>query len=594
MNNQDLVVEYDRKERNLKLLNYLNERVVDIDKKYPELHVQEKASKAMDNIMDSYGTYEEVKAKLDKTLNKMVEMHLEKIKEKKNKDRQARNTFEEAVSSVKSFSKEQTFFGETYRYTLIHVFELFESICNNPEYDLNKQKEKFSQELPNLVNTDRQKIHSFLSLQLKKAIAKGEYMGRKEDPLLYVLHELFRGIASLNYDVVRNLYQEFRNDVEIVGVEHEGKMLATIRCDQPIYVTEDGEYKSNPELFNFSYLKKIYDFAKRYDKKIKIHTITMYNSIPENLEEIILKIDSSKRRKFLLDFIDDYVKRLADFIYTNHYKLEQIDALNEICNLDNEGDILRNDFWNKYIGNNPSNNDPYYIDILKIVRKYFKDTNLIYNENDEYLDFVSKRIVNIVNNIQSVEKRDNCHLLDGLGLQSHYSEFINYYGRELDVSDIYLPMARFVKLNIKLYRTEFDFKLMDENVSNNKYKILDVLYEVDKMAHVKGFIAWGNSDNLTWSFGDENAVSIVNASGKPKREYYQFLNMYGHKQNTSIDDNPEVLDIEDIAGNISSNENSNVIKYSTGNRGFVTSYFFVGLVVVLIIFTLFCFVLVMS
>lgn len=50
-----------------------------------------------------------------------------------------------------------------------------------------------------------------------------------------------------------------------------------------------------------------------------------------------------------------------------------MDALNEIS--ENEHNYLyRESFWKNAIGKNPLNGDEYFIDVLKIIKKYFPKT----------------------------------------------------------------------------------------------------------------------------------------------------------------------------------------------------------------------------
>lgn len=423
-------------------------------------------------------------------------------------------------SKKKNNTTKCNYFGSTYKSLLIKLFILLEKI-DNKNVTYQEKKTKYNKKMKEIIKNQRNSTLTYLK-ELTNDISK-------IDDAMY---DLFLGYDSLNYDTIRNLYNIYSKDINLVQCESEGKMKFVVPINQKIF---DDNYDVNKDLkLDFSHLKIIYDYAKQNHKLIKHHDFLWHNSIPENLKNEIEHIDvlnlSTEEKKELkrsatLKFIDYYASKLSSFFKDNNYHVILMDALNEIC--ENKYDYLyRKSFWNNAIGKNPTNDDEYFIDVLKILKKYFPKTDLIYNEYNEYNIKKCNKICKIIRYIKKIEKRDNIKLIDGLGLQSHYLEKISY-NIKLSVKDIIKTSKKYKQLNIPLYCTEFDFICNDES----KKQIIINIFIKQYKDHLKGFVTWGNSDSLTWHHCiDDNGnylnAHIINHNGIYKKEYIRLINTF--------------------------------------------------------------------
>lgn len=412
------------------------------------------------------------------------------------------------------------YFGATYKSLLIELFILFEKIS---KLNITNQKKKteYNKEIKEII---KKKKNSTLTY-LKK-------LTNNMNKINNAMYDLFLGYDSLNYDTIKNLYNIYTKDINLVQCESEGKMKFIVPINQKIF---DDNYNIKKDLkFDFSYLKIIYDYAIENNKLIKHHDFLWHNSIPENLKNEIDNIDNlnlskeekvTLKRNATLKFIDYYASKLSSFFKDNKYTVILMDALNEIA--ENENDYLyRKSFWKNAIGKNPRNGDEYFIDVLKILKKYFPKTDLIYNEYNEYNIKKCNKICKIIQYIKKIEKRDNIKLIDGLGLQFHYLEKISY-NKKLSVNDIIKTSKKYKKLNIPLYCTEFDFICNDKR----KKQIIINIFIKQYKDNLKGFVTWGNSDNLTWNHcidnnGNNLNAHIINGNGTYKKEYIHLINTF--------------------------------------------------------------------
>ena len=423
----------------------------------------------------------------------------------------------ESTAEIEPMNTEPCF-GEVYKTYVINTLRLYESI-EQSDIPEEEKEATFNTELSNYIAKDTEKMGALLSVQTK------------DQRLLDMAStELHRGSESLNFASVKNLYDTFINDVELVADDYEGNMYVTIPNEQKIFdeqlLNDDGEVQINPEIkYDFSRLKDIYDFAKEHDKQIKFHVFLWHGAIPNNLKSEVDNVaDPSLRRKMVLGFLDDYASKLAGFMKENDYDLRQLEALNEIAHDDDPRKAtLRDSWWKDAIGENPENGDSYYVDVLKIVRKNFPNTELIYNEYNEFIDWKADRIVDILEEIKHAENRDGTKLLDGIGLQAHYSDFIKGPNIFLTEEDIKKTAGKIQRAcgDKKIYITEYDF--VDILKNGSKERLEKAFIETySKIAN--GFMMWGNSDALTWyrctdDEGNSMNAQIIDSNGKPKEIY---------------------------------------------------------------------------
>lgn len=427
--------------------------------------------------------------------------------------------FKNNVYSKKNITK-CDYFGATYKSLLIELFILFERIS---KLDIMEQDKKIEY---------NQKIKEIIKKKKTSTLTYLKKLTNDVNKIDNAMYDLFLGYDSLNYDIIKNLYNIYTKDINLVQCESEGKMKFIVPINQKIF---DENYNINQGLkFDFSHLKIIYDYAKQNNKLIKHHDFLWHNSIPENLKNEIDNIDNlnlskgekeALKRNATLKFIDYYAYKLSSFFKNNKYPIILMDALNEIA--ENENDYLyRKSFWKNAIGKNPTNGDEYIIDVLKILKKHFPNIDLIYNEYNEYNIKKCNKICEIIQYIKKIEKRDNIKLIDGLGLQSHYLEKISY-NKRLSVKDIIKTSKKYKRLNIPLYCTEFDF------ICNDKRKKQIIINSFIKQYkdYLKGFVTWGNNDNLTWHHcidnnGNNLNAHIIDSNGIYKNEYLHLINIF--------------------------------------------------------------------
>jgi len=572
----------DNNERNKQIVDYLNSRMDEIDSKYPDIDVRSRATKALDDILQSKGTYEEVKVKLDKSLDKMIEVYLEKEKEKKEEEVLSRDKFDNDISKVNVYSPKEKLYGESYSNPMIEVLKKFEEINN--DVSITDKKEKFNNEIKTLLSILRQKYKASISTQIIDDIMRGELNGRKEDPLLYLMSDLFRGFDSLDYDLVKNIYDTFVNEVNVVSTDWDNNMRFCVNGNEALYLLPDNTYYSNDNYFDFTKLIELFKFAKEHGKKIRLHSLLSSEYVPEALLSITYKLDNKK--EFVLAFLEDYISNLANSLSSNNIVIDQIDVMSDFNSSENK-------YWKDVLGD-----EKYYITILKLVRKYFPNTMLLINESNELLDYVCNDYVLMIKDITEVSNKEGIKLLDGIGISSHITEFIEYYGRELKGSDIYEAMVKYASFKLPIYRTEFDYKPMED-----KYNYVDLIDYVDRKCGVAGLILYRNNDLVTSKDGEYNKVHVYDDKGLLKKEYSTYIGQFG-KDVMLSDDSPEVLTFnekDDKAGNVvkwssgdvgdanvsgeSSNSTPTVIKYSTDEKGFTTSvYALVAILVILLSF----------
>ena len=397
------------------------------------------------------------------------------------------------------------FLGESYKSFIIDLFKILEKI--NSEYNLTLEKKEimFNTEITRYLFKNKPIMEKFIKKQCSD-----------EKKAQYYFKEMFLGSETLDYNTISNIYNTFTNSIDLVCPESEGKMIYTVKNDKKIF-NEDGSINSN--LYDFSAMENIYKFALNHKKLLKLNVIVWHGAVPENLEREINCLENHKRRDYLLRFIDNYCLELSNWALNNDFDFRQIEAINELAS-NEETSMLRNSFWSENIGVNPVNGDNYYIDILKIVRKYFNFSEIIISDFNEFDTSKCDRICGIVKDILEKSKRDDTKYLDALGLQSHYTTWFvkNNQRNELTNSMIFQTMYEYKKLNIPLYRTEMDFKRFRYDTDNYN-NLISSRFKADKESNINGYVIWGNSSKLTWYFCEGLNSHPIDSKGRESKEF---------------------------------------------------------------------------
>jgi len=473
---------------------------------YPlELETREKF---LNKYIGSDMSYEEIKSEIDRLV-------LEKLRQIKK--------MQEIMSRLQLLSTEipedEKKFGESLNYQMIGLFENVEELEELALEDIGK----------------RQRFMQFKEQWLKQS----GYIGN--------------GLADIDYDTVRNLYNNFINDIDIVVDEWATKMARTINPNVPLF-NEDGTL--NNEAINLSLAEYAFDFAIRHQKEIKLHTLVWHyeKSFPQSLELALQGKNNSEREQITMRFLDEYMQYLAIWSLNKNYSFSQIDVLNEIANdKDDTAGIFRDSAWTRAFGidplpkfDNTMSPEEYqmlvdnhtkkcaeaYAKVFKLAKRYFPNSELLYNDYDEFLPYKCDRISKIIDEFHKIEARDGVKLIDGFGMQSHFSDYYKLADgtiKQLTAEDIYYSMEKLAKLGINLHRTEKDFVCSDINFKN---QLESVIESTDSAYGVKSVISWNNNDSTSWrQEKDYNLdVHMVDRNGVGKREYEHYAGIYSKKR----------------------------------------------------------------
>lgn len=498
-----------REERNESIKKYIIEAIEKSNNLYGVHFNQEKIDTIINTYINQEGTLEEMQQNIDKQVANFISYSK---KEKQETD--------DLKKQIKPSPKSNPYFGQVYKTYIIHIFSIYEDIINSNMSEEQKRAE-FESRLANYLSENEDEMFDFMRQQTS------------EKRLIDLAPtELHRGADTLKFDSVKNLYDTFIKDVNIVSNDYEGKMYCTVSNNQQIFeepiLDDNGNVRINPDIkYNFDMIKEVYDFAQKHGKQVKFHTFLWHAAIPENLKNEIDSItDPALKRKMTLAFLQNYAFNLATFMTENGYDLRQLEALNEIASDRPDEDTLRDSWWKDVIGNNPENGDEYYIDVLKIIRQNFPNTEIIYNEYNEFIEDKNGKICSIIEYVRTIEQRDGITLLDDIGLQAHYTDYLREQQRPLSAIDIIKSAINLQRAcgNKKIFITEFDF--LDFQKNGTKEQLEQVFIETySKISN--GFITWGNSDSLTWyhcvdSEGKPMNAHIINSEGIPKEIYEQY------------------------------------------------------------------------
>lgn len=493
------------------LINYINDKINQLNYKFPNYISEQQRESFIKNNVTENMSESEIQDKI-----KYIDQLFEQITKQQEKIQELRKELARELQKKKDEKLEQPkIFGQTYKSNLIEIFKMYDEIQKTQNLSDSEKKELLESQISEFIPKSKEEFKKFLMMQTQD-----------QSLIDYGMRSMFLGYETLNYDTISNLKEIFDRDLNLIQCESEGKLKMTLPGNQQIF---ESNGNINPNLaFDFSRIKTIYDYAKANGKQIKHHELLWHNSVPENLKKEIERIDDltiseqekqNLKRNMCLKFYDYYFKQLSDFFVENNYDIRQIDVLNEIANDKKEGTILRESFWSQNIGNNPQNGDAYFIDILRMAKQYFPNSELVYNDYNEFIGYKCDRMCEIIKYIQSIEKRDGMKLIDGLGLQAHYRDFVPELGRNLTQEDIMETAIKFMKLGIPLYLCEYDF---------NKETNMDISPLVTTIAEIygvaaNGFNAWGNSDHLTWEHCLDQAGNYLNS---------HIIDQYGNRKDS--------------------------------------------------------------
>ena len=440
----------------IKLEGHIRDLASELNSNYPGAISDEKLEELVTKYVSLECSYDEAVKIVDSSLASLIEQKSNPTEA----EQKFINGMLESYNNQQGVANPDKFFGDTINVQLVELFELLDQV----------QEKDFSLE------------------------GKILYFSRGRDEVLKKYKKSNKkslDLENINYDGIQTLYNSFIRDVDIVVDLSDMRMDKIINSDENIFL-EDGSINSN--VYDFSNVEKVYDFALKHNKQIKLANLLSSNVVPKKLMSELENYSVEDRRKMILRFWDSYVSRLCMMVTQKGYDVRQIDAISNIVNISDSRTLYNNTLWNEYMSQN-TNGDLYFIDFVKIVRKYFPDTELIYNESFEYIPEISKKVVTIVDYIKEIEKRDKIKLVDAIGLKSHYFDWSQELGIALSTSDVYDSMSMLFNLGLPLYRTEYEF---DTNMGDNSKKdeLVHAIRLTDQYCDVSGVILGDNKSTL--------------------------------------------------------------------------------------------------
>lgn len=291
------------------------------------------------------------------------------------------------------------------------------------------------------------------------------------DPRFQGFDYIFPGLKDIMLDEVKNIRENILENVDCITPEWAGKMRMNIDSRKQLIM--DG--KINDEIFDFTYLEKMVNFARENNMKLRLHNIIWHSQFPSLLN------DATKEETLL--FLDAYMKKLnesfGEVIYT-------VDVLNEIAS-DTPDKVLRDSPWKDKLG------EEYYIDILRLAKKNFENIPLAYNDYGEEQSEKRKNVIEIVNKIKNVEQKEGKILLDVLGIQSHYSN----QTQDSDIKDAYEDYS---KLGKTLQVSELDVTNSgdEKNIDFQTNRVFRTVLDTAAKYGVKLMNVWGVSSKVSW------------------------------------------------------------------------------------------------
>ena len=264
---------------------------------------------------------------------------------------------------------------------------------------------------------------------------------------------------------------------------------------------------------NYDRLKTALEFAKKFNKKVRLNALIFYMDFPSKLKNA-----SKETVKY---YLNKYVTELVKFIKENGYEdqIESIDAFNELINRTPSNKTvpfaLRGTFressdnldggWLNYL------NITDLFDIVSKAKKELPNVKFLYNEvflQDSRKFEIFKMILG---QIKQYEKVFNTKIIDAIGEQLHIDTSV-------DIQKIDELFSKLTTLGYPVYITEFD---MFVNILGDKYitpmqleeyrqNVINKLYDVlvKYSDSIEGFTLWSKTDDMDHNLSRINEARI--------------------------------------------------------------------------------------
>lgn len=502
---------YESSDYKKEVTDYINTTIDEINGQFPLLIDMFSRENFISTYLRSNKPLDEVKREIDKIKINTIKNALEN--EKLSEEYQMTATKLEQEKVGDSTTRKNRRFGETLTFQMVELFRILEKLDTTGLND-DAKCERFLNEYDDL---------------------KQGFYGN--------------GYQELDYETLKSLKKMIDQDMDIIVDEWTLKMSRTIKEDEPLFLEN---YFLNKNAIDLSRAKIVCDYAKDHNKELKLHTIIWHQAFPVSLKPYLENKSKEEKEQITLSFINQYLAYLALWTTENSYQFTQIDVLNEIASDSKDRlSIYRDSPWTLAFGIEPlkdlddlsatdktlaiNNHDEacsqMYATILSLVRTHFPTSELIYNEYNEFLPHKCSRIIKIINSIKSYESSATGSLLDGFGMQSHYTE---YYVEEKDSSVyeeitprmIYQTTKEYASTGLNLHRSEMDFYQVNKD-PEKRLKLEEAIRFADTVNDTRTIILWNNNETISWRAKKGlPSPHMVNRKGEPNKNYIYYLNHY--------------------------------------------------------------------
>lgn len=450
---------------------YVYQLMKDLNSIYKNIMTEQAAERLINKFKDSTDNYDEI----IKKINKRKQVIIRDFLYNQNKS----EIFINQMINSGNTSNVKEFFGMSLSYELVYLLEEYEKIKDKSFYEL-EQKEEIFNNIKNEYIEILEKNNSAISPEIRK----------------------------INYQIITNIYNNFIEDVDLVSCEYETSMNFTVKNNLPLYTLDNN---INKDIFDFSKAEKVYDFAIKHGKEIKFSSLIEH--FPDILERELETTKKERSRDKTLKFLEEYLKAIQIWARSKNYHFKQIDAINKVLDENNKVNIS----WEKAL-----NKKTYYIDILKMIRSYFYNSELIYTESNEYIEAKAQEIVKLIEHINDIELFDEIKLIDGIDLELHYKKFDQNLERTISEDDIFKSMIILSSIDMPLYRTEKHYQR--KRVCLEQDKFVNAMIIADRICNVRGITICNNIES------DTKPILLLDKQGNKNREYDQYANIYSKKR----------------------------------------------------------------
>ena len=464
----------------IRLENHIRELAADINSNYPEAISDSKVEDLVTKYMSLECSYDEAVKIVDE---EMANILVDKV-DPDEAEKKFIDSMVELYDKQHNVANPDKIFGDTLNIHLVELYNLYD-VTDNLDFSLE---------------------------------GKILYFNRIRNELIEkynVVNKPFSDyLRKISFEDVKVLFDTFIKYVDIVNDDIDSSMESTIKRGVNLF-NSDGTI--NRDAYDFEELIKVYDFALKHNKQIKLSNLLVGNVFPKSLNKALDGKSSEEQRSMVILFLEDYLNNIAMIASEKGYQFRQIDVVNNIIE-DFDSSLLRNTPWREYLG------DRYYIDFIKMVRKIFPDTELVLCEDNEFLPGKSDKIKTIIDSIKEEEKRSGIKLIDAIGLKSHYFDWNKDIGKAISANDIYESMYKIFGLGLPIYRTEYDFNttMKDDNVKN---ELLHAIRLTDQYCDISGVILGSNKTHL------------LRDNMEPSDDYVYYAEEYSNSRKNNVTDN---------------------------------------------------------